>query len=328
MSQVLELDLSLPVRLIPVHIQKPWGQEIWFTGMEARGESLVEYGDQKLPISAYLNADPAGTTANQPLLLLKVLDPNPKEVVGDLYFEVHETKQEVYIVTHIDHDAWPDAVGRMRFGMSQQRRAEFPSDQAFRRAYGKAVENYEAIRRQIDEGHAEIAQAAEQAARTEMESFTSTRDLRIGDVVQVPTWTPHSLQHGVRVVEFQTQTYERFIISFAQQVLTQDHWDSEHAIANMSIETPPAEKFEQVAPGAQRIARFEDFNVWRVDLDAAGLVQLPAHLPYAVCMCIEGSTSIGALELQPEQACLLPRTAIQKNALQGTGQTLIAAPNL
>ena len=328
MSQALELDLSLPVRLIPVHIQKPWGQEIWYTGMEARGESLVQYGDEQLPISVYLNADPAGTTANQPLLLLKVLDPSPKEVVGDLYFEVHETKQEVYIVTHIDHDAWPDAVGRMRFGMSQQRRAEFEGDQAFRAAYRTAVADYEAIRRQIDENGAEVAHAAELAARTEMESFTSTRDLRIGDVVRVPTWTPHSLQHGVRVVEFQTQTYERFIISFAQQVLTQDHWDSEHAIANMNIETPPEEKFEQVAPGTQRIARFEDFNVWRVDLDAAGPLQLPADLPYAVCMCIEGTTSIGALELQPENACLIARAGIERNTLQGTGRTLLAAPGL
>ena len=206
MSQPLELDLSLPVRLIPVHIEKPWGQEIWYTGMEARGESLVQYGDQQLPISEYLQTDPAGTTANQPLLLLKVLDPSPEGVVGDLYFEVHETKQEVYIVTHIDHDAWPDAVGQMRFGMSQQRRAEFKSDQAFRAAYRKAVGDYEAIRRQIDENGSEAARAAEQAARTEMESFTSIRDLRIGDVIRVPTWTPHSLQHGVRVVEFQTQT--------------------------------------------------------------------------------------------------------------------------
>ncbi len=328
MSQPLELDLSLPVRLIPVHIEKPWGQEIWYTGMEARGESLVQYGDQQLPISEYLQTDPAGTTANQPLLLLKVLDPSPEGVVGDLYFEVHETKQEVYIVTHIDHDAWPDAVGQMRFGMSQQRRAEFKSDQAFRAAYRKAVGDYEAIRRQIDENGSEAARAAEQAARTEMESFTSIRDLRIGDVIRVPTWTPHSLQHGVRVVEFQTQTYERFIISFAQQVLTQDHWDSEHAIANMTIQSPPVETFEQVSPGTQRIARFEDFNVWRVDLDAAGPVQLPADLPYAVCMCIEGTDSIGALELQPEQACLIPHAGVEQNALQGTGRSLIAAPGL
>ena len=72
-----------------------------------------------------------------------------------------------------------------------------------------------------------------------MESFTRLLDLRVGDVVRVEPYYPHSLQHGVRVVELQTPTYERFIISFAQQVVTQDHWDSEHAIAHMSLDPAP-----------------------------------------------------------------------------------------
>ena len=161
-----------------------------------------------------------------------------------------------------------------------------------------------------------------------MDEFAHVRKLRVGDVVRVPTWTPHSLMHGVRVVEFQTPTYERYIISFAQQVLTQDHWDSAHAIANMQVDTPAAEVLEEVRAGVERIARFDDFNVWRVDLDACETLSLPAHIPYAVCMCLTAATRIGALELHPEQACFVPRAALPGTSISGRGRLLIAAPGL
>ena len=96
-------DYANPVRLSPVHIAKPWGQEIWFTGMEARGESQVVNSDgQALPISRYLSRDPEQATRGQPLLLLKILDPLPTPVLGELYLEVHETKQEAYVVTEVN----------------------------------------------------------------------------------------------------------------------------------------------------------------------------------------------------------------------------------
>ena len=292
MSKLPQIDPTVPVRLHPVHIPKPWGQEIWYTGMEERGESRVAIDGMEVPISAYLRSAPQALTRSQPLLLLKILDPDPAEVLGDLYFEVHEEKQEVYVVTSVDPGAWPDGQGRMRFGMNQQMREDYGDDAAFRAAYLDAVADYEAIRRQIDElpdGSASAALAHREAtARAKMNAFTATISLGVGDVVSVPTWTPHSLQHGIRVVEFQTQTYERYIISFAQRVLTQPHWDSVHAIERMHLETPRPATFEQVGPGIERIARFEDFNVWRVDTTAAGQLRLPSHVPYAVIMCIDG----------------------------------------
>ena len=248
------------MRLIPVDITKPWGKEIWYSGMEARGESQVQLGGQQLPLSVYLKSDPARLSRGTPVLLLKVLDPKPQPVLGDLYFEVHETKQEVYVVTHIDPGAWPDGVGGIRLGMNQDKRAQYDNANAFRAAYLRAVKSYEHVRRQIDEQGADISTADEELARTRMDSFTNLLPLRVGDVVRVPTWTPHSLLHGVRVVEFQTATYERFIISFAQQVVTQKHWDSEHAIANMLLEAPPRESFEAVSEGIERIASFSDFQ--------------------------------------------------------------------
>ena len=163
-----------------------------------------------------------------------------------------------------------------------------------------------------------------------MDAFTSMHPLEVGDVIKVPTWLPHSLQHGVRVVEFQTPTYERFIISFAQKVVTQDHWDFEHAIAKMSIDAPEAAQFESVAPGIERIARFADFNVWRIACDAAGEVRLPESLPYAVCMAIGGPLRVGDLDLQAEQASFIPHLGLSTATLSGEQHTqaLVAAPNL
>ena len=323
---------SSPVRLVPVHIKKPWGQEIWYTGMEARGESEVVAEGIHMPISEYLatHEHPLG---DERLLLLKILDPKPTPVLGDLYFEVHETKREVYIVTHVDRDAWPDGVGGIRFGMNAQKLASFASEDAFRSAYLEAVRSYETIRRAIDHDtrNADLAPALadrEKQAREVMESFTDLRELRVGDVVSVPTWTPHSLQHGVRVVEFQTPTYERLIVSFAQKVLTQDHWDTQQAVAGMHLSPPAQQQAESVSPGIERVARFEDFNVWRIDGNTAGPTVLPQKLSYAVCMCITGSVALDNLDLAPEQAALIPREAIAATAISGSGQWLLAAPDL
>jgi hypothetical protein len=36
------------------------------------------------------------------LILLKTLNPVADDVIGDLYYEMHEEKWEVYVVTEID----------------------------------------------------------------------------------------------------------------------------------------------------------------------------------------------------------------------------------
>lgn len=332
MSNVTTATANQPVQLLPVHIPKPWGQEIWYSGMEVRGESQVALDGQNIDLSDYLARHP-DAIHDQPLLLLKVLDPKPQAVTGDLYFEVHEQKQEVYVVTHIDPEAWPDGHGQIRFGMNQSVRQRYQDDDAFRSAYRSAVGEYEQIRRQIDalrDQQAEVEQPlidAEAQAREVMDGFTALRALAVGDVVKVPTWTPHALQHGVRVVEFQTQTYERYIVSFAQKVLTQNHWDTDHALAHMHLDAPAIEAFEQVGPGIERIAHFDDFNVWRCDGSLAGAITLPEHIPYAVAMAL-GNTRIGDLALTSEQACLIPHGAIAQTRIQADQQLLLAAPEL
>ena len=321
----IKIDPSAPVKLEPVTVAKPWGREIWHSAIEARGESAVRTAAGSVPLSRYLEA--AGIKA--PVILLKVLDPHPTPILGDLYFEVHERKREVYIVTAIDRKAWPDGRGRIRLGMDQARRQSYGNDDAFRAAYLEAVRAYERERRAIDAGE-HSSGATEQQRRAAMEAFTACAPLQAGDVVTVPPWTPHALQHGVRVVEFQTPTYERRIISFAQKVLTQGHWDSEDAIARMSLDPPLPTPFEPVAPGVERVAAFDDFGVWRAALDPHRPAALPTDAPYALCMAIGGEVQVGDLRLAAEEACLAPKASLQRTRLRGEGGTtcVLAAPGL
>lgn len=329
------IPLDTPVALVPVSIAKPWGQEIWFTGIEARGESAVQTAGGELPLSQYLALGPAPLTGRAPLVLLKILDPRPEAVLGDLYFEAHEIKQEVYVVTRVDPAAWPDGRGRIRFGMNPALRRRYGNDAAFRSDYLAAVRRYEALRRAIDAGES-ADHAREAELRGAMEAFTDMRKLAVGDVVVVPIWLPHSLQHGVRVVEFQTPTYERRILSFAQRVVTQDHWDTASAVPRIRLDAPPPPDFVAVGEGAERIVDFADFRVWRVRIAAGSSFAVPRRLPYALCMAIQGNVELATLQLGPEQAALIPGTALRREspvtlrnpAPDADATVLVAAPDL
>lgn len=304
--------LDEPVGLDPVAIAKPWGQELWYTGIEDRGESRVATQSGSLPISAYLDLAPSLLCQRQPIVLLKILDPKPEPVVGELYLEAHASKHEVYVVTALDQRAWPDGVGAIRMGINQALRREFSSDQAFRDAYRATVQAYERVRRGIDDGRllGAAATAEERRARDAMNRFTNILPLRVGDIVSVPPWLPHSLQNGVRVVEFQTPTYERFIISFAQRVVTQAHWDSDYAIAHINLEPPVAAAIKVIAPGICQIANLGDFRAWRIEIAAKQTLTLPVKLPYAVCIGLTGAININGLARLPEQACFVPSSAL------------------
>ena len=159
------VNLEEPILLTSIGIKKPWGQEIWHTGIEERGESHVKTNaNQSLPLSLYLSLAPQFISNNLLPLLLKVLDPLPTEPEGNLYVEVHEEKEEVYIVTHIDKNAWPNGVGSIRYGINQEKRKEYKSDMQFRSAYLTAVKEYESIRKNIEKG-IEINLTAESKAK-------------------------------------------------------------------------------------------------------------------------------------------------------------------
>lgn len=341
-DELVHVSLSDPVALAPVVIPKPWGEEIWFTGIEARGESSVAGVGGQIPLSVYLALAPERLCGGVPPTLLKILAPMAEAVRGDLYFEVHDTKKEVYVVTGVDKDAWPSAKGQMRFGMNQDLRHQL-GDARFRAAYLEAVKTYESVRRAIDDGppgdDREALKEQEVAARNAMNNFTGTAELAVGDVVVVPTWLPHSLQHGVRVVEFQTPSYERHILSFAQKVQTQDHWDTDRVIDEIRLDQPPLAVLELVEPAVERIVQFDDFGAWRVRLEAGSSWPLPTHIPYAIVMAVAGTATLGGLTLETEQAAFMPGVALSEshdstnantitNKTTDTATILIAAPDL
>jgi len=327
------VSLDDPQRLLPVIIPKPWGREIWYTGMEARGESRIGTSDaDSLPLGTYLALAPRYLIGGQIPILLKILDPRPEPLLGELYLEVHERKQEVYVVTAVDETAWPDGRGRIRYGINQAKRRTCISDDAFRDQFLAALNTYEAVRRQIDAGGTGL-EAAESAARAAAMAFTDERPLAVGDVISVPTWVPHSLQQGIRVVEFQTPAYERFILSSSQKVLTQDGWDSAHAVANMRLDTPADPPAERLAENIERIVRFDEFGVWQVQLTRNAPISLPRELPYALAFCITGRLELAGpgstLTLGAGEAALIPRTSTDQPLRADTDcLLLLAAPGL
>lgn len=307
------------LELSPVIVPKPWGREIWYSGVERRGVCSFAAGSGRSPIpwlQAVVPDSRLGESA-EPLVLLKILDPHPQPVVGDLYFELHEEKREVYVVTGIDPGAWPGGQGGIRLGFDPRRLADYPDQQAFRQAYLGAVQAYEVVRRELD-GLARqglVAKPAqlerEQALRETMNDFTCLRPVRVGDVVTVPLRVPHSLQHGVRTIEFQTPVYERKILSFAQQVQTQDHWDTADAVQSMVLQAPPQPEFPLLQQGeglrVERVVDFPDFEVRRITLCGSARLGVEIRDAYGLLMVVSGVLHLLGATYGSERALLLPR---------------------
>jgi hypothetical protein len=335
------INFSQPLLLETVEIGKPWGKEIWYTGIEVRGVCSVS----GIPLP-WLNAvNPklfsTGTEAltdaavEQPILL-KILAPTREEVYGDLYFELHQQKIEVYVITHLDPSAWPSGVAEMRYGFCQDKLNEFEDKEQFKTAYLAAVAEYKTVRDTVDQiletqqviddstspKNAPVAlinasrvrvskelTKKERDLRATMESFTATRRVVVGDVIEVERLTPHSLQHGIRAIEFQSPHYERYILSFAQKVLTQDHWDTREAMSIARFDATEAKSL-RVLSSAKDItieiaADFDSFQVQRLSLDPGARYKLTfSH--YLLVIGIIGEVKIFNQTIIPEKAFCLP----------------------
>ena len=201
--------MPAPAQLLPVTVRKPWGREVWYSGIERRGESLVRQGPKSIPLARYLNAH----GRRRPVTLLKTLHPD----AGNLYLEVHEHKHEVYIVDAVDEACWPRG-GRMLLGTSA------------------APDEHRAFRENL----LAAARAAEASGRVDdVQAFMRAVPLEVGDAVAIAPRVPHSLLRGVSVVEFQTPVFERKILAASQRVATQQGWDSAEAVDLMDLETQP-----------------------------------------------------------------------------------------
>jgi hypothetical protein len=346
--------LEEALRLAPIAVAKPWGIEHWYTGIETRGVSLVTDGRHTTPLSWVLASAPRHLCGDAPIALLKVLEPAPNPVLGDLYFELHESKEEFYVVTHVDRRAWPSGRGAIRLGMDAALRATYRDDKRFRTDYVAAVAQYEEVRRAIDRllddkriaaGYALDAPVPvdtmqrwldeieprlteeERKRRRAMDAFTHLRALGEGDIVQLPRLLPHALQHGVRVIELQTPTYERRIVSFAQKVLTQDHWDTRAAVDAMRLDnpppTPPRVLIREPDCIVERIVEFDDFAARRITLAPSARLTIAKDLRYALCVGVVGEVTLGDATLGTEDACLVPQSATRRTLVNASAKECV-----
>lgn len=331
----LSVDLNSPLPLLPVTLEKPWGREIWYTGVEARGESQVLTAEGPLDLHSYLSLAPDHLCGRAPLVLLKALQSKPEPLLGELYFEIHQHKQEVYVVTDIDRSAHPDGIGNVRLGVNQTLRRSYPNDDAFRAAFSAAARDYETVRDEADRQAGNRSTATltetEQQARERVLEFTAAAQLRPGDVLAVPAGVPHALQHGIRVLEFQTPDFERQIIYSTQKVLTQPGWDSARAIAGMNLETPTPPRSILTDEQTQTIAEFPQFSVFHARLERDQHDELTDTGTYAVCYALDNPVRIehagGSLTLAPASAAFIPASAQQVRFTADTAAAvLIAAP--
>ena len=83
------LDPAVPLPLQPVRVPKAWGEEIWLTGIEARGVVSVGAADAAVPLPWALAGLPKAFGGVAVPILVKVLAPAAAADRGDLYFEVH-----------------------------------------------------------------------------------------------------------------------------------------------------------------------------------------------------------------------------------------------
>ncbi len=304
-QQAVLLRPDQPWKLHTVKIPKPWGYEEWYTGVEKRGvvQIVDSHGSTELPYALGLFQPQVLAHHPNDLILLKTLNPVPDEVLGDLYLEMHEQKWEVYVVTEIDPEAWPSGRGIIKAGLHQDKvkayQTQHPEDwqQAYLKDFQESISRYEQTRRAIDlrldaekekRGFApnalvppDVMQAMlatvpeaqrdeERQLREHAYSFVGDCEVGLGDIVTFPINQMHALQHGIRVIEFQTPHYERLIVMFGQKVLNQNHWDTTTALSRMKPEVyhkPTLQTLDQSETHInERFVDFPDFTSDRITL--------------------------------------------------------------
>lgn len=362
-ARISTLCMNQPWTLDCLAVEKPWGRELWYTGIEKRGvNAVIAQNGPNIPLPYLLQALGEGITGvpNSTPILLKILDPHPEPVYGDLYFEMHEKKQEVYIVTDVSQQAWPQGRGAIKIGFDVAKRSQYVDEAAFKRAFVESVKAYREVRELCDqeidarrqaEGVALDAPVAaeqsrrwaqqlpvelqekEQVLREAMDSFTAMHDVCRGDVVVIPRLLPHALQHGVRTVEFQTPHYERNIVSFAQKVLTQAHWDTEEAMAKCVMrdyQKPafPCQQLDGVI--VERIVDFEEFQAYRVQMSAGATLPMLSAGAYGLLMLIDGAAELAGHVLNNERSMLLGKHVfpLKLRANESGAVLLLAFPTL
>ncbi len=320
------VDSREPLQLKVLKIPKPWGFEGWYTGIEKRGVVNVidKYGETELPYALNLFKKQMLADDLESLILLKTLNPVAEKTIGDLYYELHEKKWEVYIVTEIDKTAWPSGKGIIKAGLHPKKIEEYKIkygnnwEETLRGEFKSAVSEYEKIRLQIDGSQDNIPNEIlekEQILRDKASGFVGDLPVIVGDIISFPVFQIHSLRHGIKVVEFQTPHYERLILMFTQKVLTQNHWDTENAINKMETEVYHPPKLECIHDSkyliVERFTDFPQFNFDRIRLEPKNTFEIQMDGRYQLLIIISGIAAVvsntgNTIKLKKEESLFLP----------------------
>jgi hypothetical protein len=220
---------------------------------------------------------------------------------------------------------WPDALAQdlladIRAYEAVRRKIDARFDQALQaRGRDPAQGVPAALHAELSAALPEELRAEERRLRAAVEDYLGTTPMPEGAVACLPPGMLHSLQHGVKVVEFQTPTYERLIAMFAQKVLTQRHWNTEAAVKLMhkAQYTPPRPELLEQGPGRtlERIVGFPEFEVQRLTLGpgAARPSGTAGGAQYQLLIGVQGAGTMnvpgrGPTPIGKETVLLLPAT--------------------
>ena len=332
------VPVGVPLPLQPAQVPKPWGSEHWYTGIEARGVAGVGPAPPGMPLPWLLAGLPGHAGGMREPLLLKHLQPHAEPVFGDLYFEYHARKEELYLVTSVDPKAWPDG-GRIRMGFRQEHFATV-GESGLRAAFAAAGRAYADVRRRLDAlldqrrtmagvpldaplapevlatwtAKLPPALRAEEAQRREaLESFIAEHPVVAGDVIRIPPGVPHGLRHGIRVLEVQTPDYERRILYFGQKVLTAHDDNLDAACAAMCLRPPsmpPPEPLQAPAGVTrERLAQVAGWRVERIELTPGAAWRIPPAA-CALAIVVTGSACFDHLLRRAEEGTFIPGPAL------------------
>ena len=340
------IDSREPLQLKVLKINKPWGFEGWYTGIEKRGVVNVvdKYGETELPYALNLFRKQMLTDDIESLILLKTLNPVAEKTIGDLYYELHEKKWEAYVVTEIDRTAWPSGTGIIKAGLHPDKIEEYKKMYGnnwkvmLLREFKSAVNEYENTRQQIDNSQEDISKELldkDASLRDKASAFVGDLPVNVGDIISFPVFQIHSLRHGIKVIEFQTPHYERLILMFAQKVLTQNHWDTENAISKMETEVYYPPKLDCIHNSkdliVERFTDFPQFNFDRIRLNPKNSYDNHLDGRYQLLIIISGSAAVvsktgKSIKLNKEESLFLP-LAMDSYRIENIGNSQLICLN-
>ena len=222
-----------------------YGEHIWTSTVDGQESGLVVAGLGSVSLREAIEHDPDGMLGpkvvnayGKDTTIVKTLIPSSKHRIGRLSAQIHEKKDEMWIVTKID-DSIPEHARHIIWGLNPEMVKRYKTRKAFLHYYEMALWRFTEHLRRINELlslvgelEMELAEAGdtlnfleEEKKREELGArrrvpfnldtvlmilheaerdrnrYYSFRPVAVGDVIVIPRGTPHALMPGITVLE-------------------------------------------------------------------------------------------------------------------------------